>query len=58
MYQHNWNDSDPIIDKCKGCDLITKRILDKVILCCYSFHPETEWLLGPCPRATHIKKED
>jgi len=58
MYQFNWNDNEPIIDKCNGCDLISERIIDKVKICCYSFNPENEWLLGSCPRAAHIKKED
>ena len=58
MYKFNWNESDPIIDKCKGCEFVSERIKDKVKICLYSFHPESEWILDICPRATHIKKED
>ena len=58
MFKFTWDESEPIIDKCDGCDFITERLKDKAKICLYSFHPETEWLMGLCPRATHIKKED
>jgi hypothetical protein len=55
------NDFEVIVEKCKGCDYITTRITNGDQICSYSMHPEREWFwahIYPCPRATHIKREE
>jgi hypothetical protein len=63
MHHPTCNDHQPVIEKCKGCSRIIKRVNDQVEICCFTVNPEMQWfwfedLNYPCPRATHYKQEE
>jgi hypothetical protein len=46
---------NPIIEKCIGCNRVTKEN-DKEVCKTFPF-PESKWRTGDCPMASHIVKE-
>ncbi len=46
-------DRRPVVEQCSGCD----RILSEANTCSAFAFPDTNWRLGACSMATHIKSE-
>ena len=54
--RYNGGKCYPIVDSCNGCDRVTEYPTG--LYCKAYSEPALKWVTGPCPLATHVKRNN